>query len=663
MSGQIPAMRLGVARKIALGLALIVSIGMVAMLLTYVGLKAVEKTVHKLAVEEGPFNAAAYEMEVNVNGIGLAVLKYLSTRNPRYSQWVAEDHIDFGNYHATYMSLAKTPKEQQLGRQVAVLYAEFKVLGDELLRTRDAQGEAFATVSGNIERIDQIIDQELGALIDQDRSTRESRFDKALTVANLEAEIAESAFWVANYQRVPKPESKALIFAKLDAFRDALSVLNRMPLTPAEKGHAIAIGQLFQQTTDAVTQVVALEDAIVGNRERFINLRVAMDELFDLELQPLALKALDPPRQQAEQAAQGVRETLLYLIPAFLISAGLVGYAFVRSIMQPLKRLNRGTEAVSHGDLDYRIPVFDEDEFGELAQRFNQMTEQLQATTVSKSRLLESEAQLQSSVAKLRHQISERERAEQDRASLEAALRRSQTMSAMGALTAGVAHEVRNPLFGISSTLDAMDARFAGRDEFQRYVAVLRGEVDRMSKLMGDLLEYGKPTALELAPGSAGASIATALRECTALAQSAGVTMSYDAGTELPVVLNDPRRLVQVFQNLLENAIHYSSPGGVVEITANEIHDGSRPWIECVIADRGPGFAADDLPNIFEPFFTRRRGGTGLGLSIVLRIVDAHGGIIAAANRSEGGAIVTVRLPVARTPEPEAAREAGDGTQ
>lgn len=156
-------------------------------------------------------------------------------------------------------------------------------------------------------------------------------------------------------------------------------------------------------------------------------------------------------------------------------------------------------------------------------------------------------------------------------------------MSAMGALTAGVAHEVRNPLFGISSTLDAMEARFSNVTEFKRYVDVLHREVNRMNKLMGDLLEYGKPTALELVPASVKELIARAVNACTPLAENTGVAITQHIHPDIPSVLSDRRRLVQVFQNLLENAIHYSPRGGVVTIAAEVVGEVGKPWVECVI--------------------------------------------------------------------------------
>ncbi len=237
---------------------------------------------------------------------------------------------------------------------------------------------------------------------------------------------------------------------------------------------------------------------------------------------------------------------------------------------------------------------------------------------------------------------------------LQESLRRSETMSAMGVLVAGVAHEVRNPLFGISATLAAFTTRFKRRTEYRRYVEVLQGEVDRLNALMQDLLEYGKPLRLVLEPGSAEEVMQASVAACAPLAEQAQVEIAVEIGTAagsgLPALVLDRKRMPQVFQNLLANAIQHSPPGGRVAFRAEPAMVGGQAGIRFAVEDSGPGFPPDALPHVFEPFFTRRRGGTGLGLSIVQRIVDQHQGEIVAANRPEGGAAVTVTLPQRPSP-------------
>lgn len=132
------------------------------------------------------------------------------------------------------------------------------------------------------------------------------------------------------------------------------------------------------------------------------------------------------------------------------------------------------------------------------------------------------------------------------------------------------------------------------------------------------------------------------MSNCAPLAESAGVAVIVST-QEKPLPLRmSPARLVQVFQNLLQNAIQYSGHGATVEIEITTISEINSQMVKCIVKDRGLGFKTEDLPRLFDPFFTKRLGGTGLGLSIVQRIVEEHGGRIIAANRAGDGAQITV---------------------
>jgi PAS domain S-box-containing protein len=243
--------------------------------------------------------------------------------------------------------------------------------------------------------------------------------------------------------------------------------------------------------------------------------------------------------------------------------------------------------------------------------------------------------------------LSERKRAEQEQARLQAALRRSELMSALGSLVAGVAHEVRNPLFAISATLDAFEARFGREAEYRAYFRVLRAELGRVNQLTRDLLEYGKPQALALAPGAIEQVVAEAVNACAAQAKQGDVHVTLHVREGLSALRMDWQRLRQVFENVLQNAIQHSPRGGVVLVETDEVGQDGRTWVQCAVTDPGSGFRPEDLPRVFDPFFTRRQGGTGLGLSIAQRIVEEHGGTISAHNHAAGGARVEVRLPAA----------------
>ena len=223
---------------------------------------------------------------------------------------------------------------------------------------------------------------------------------------------------------------------------------------------------------------------------------------------------------------------------------------------------------------------------------------------------------------------------------------RAQTMSTLGTLVAGVAHEVRSPLFGISATLDAFEARFGEEPAFRKYLDNLRRELERMNELMNDLLEFGRPAGTARHPEEIGSIVSEAVEACGTLASEQGISVLDRVSPERREfkVLGDRRRLLQVLENLLKNAIQHAPHGTEVELLDAE---GAAPGdVSIFVADHGPGFRAEDMKHLFEPFFTRRTGGTGLGLPIVRRIIEDHGGSVDARNRPGGGAAVRITLPI-----------------
>jgi PAS domain S-box-containing protein len=167
------------------------------------------------------------------------------------------------------------------------------------------------------------------------------------------------------------------------------------------------------------------------------------------------------------------------------------------------------------------------------------------------------------------------------RAELEASLHQSEMMSLLGSLVAGVAHEVRNPLFGISSILDAFETRFGESTDYLRYTNVLRDEVSRLTILMEELLEYGRPFRGDFYPASLTEVITKSLRSCVPAAKVAQVKLVNGIDGELPPIMVDRRRLSKVFVNLIENAIQHSTAGREVTVVAREVEEANQSWLDC----------------------------------------------------------------------------------
>lgn len=224
---------------------------------------------------------------------------------------------------------------------------------------------------------------------------------------------------------------------------------------------------------------------------------------------------------------------------------------------------------------------------------------------------------------------------------LEATVRRSQRMAEMGSFVAGVAHEVRNPLFGITANLDAMDLALEPNSESLEFSHRIRAELGRLTELMRDLLDYARPSVTQMEPASIREIVEKSVAATQLYARDAGVTVESRIDPTLDKTRMNARRVRQALQNLIENAVIFSPRGSTVRIDVSPTADGRAPSVTFAVSDSGPGFRAEDIPHALEPFFTRRRGGTGLGLSIVRRVAEDHGGGVTIGTSAEGGAMVS----------------------
>jgi two-component system phosphate regulon sensor histidine kinase PhoR len=214
-----------------------------------------------------------------------------------------------------------------------------------------------------------------------------------------------------------------------------------------------------------------------------------------------------------------------------------------------------------------------------------------------------------------------------------------------------VSHELRTPLTAIRGYVEALLDAPSDADA-RRFLDVISRHALRMERLVRDLLRLARLDAgqepIERALCSLGALVAAAEHDLQSIISPRRQQVVASVDEEAGTVPGDAAKLHDVLRNLLENASNYSPEGGRIEVSARRAGDD----VQIAVADRGPGIPDADLARIFERFYrvdrsrTRDPGGTGLGLSIVRHLVELHGGRVAAANRTGGGAVLTVTLPL-----------------
>jgi signal transduction histidine kinase len=225
----------------------------------------------------------------------------------------------------------------------------------------------------------------------------------------------------------------------------------------------------------------------------------------------------------------------------------------------------------------------------------------------------------------------------------EQAVRRSDRLAALGQLSAGLAHELRNPLGTIRGSAEMLGRNLSAENEVAREVAgFISTEVDRANSLITRFLQFARP--LEIRPERA--DLAQMLDRAAALVEreAPGIAIYRNYAPEIPPFPFDAELMERVFYNLVLNAAQASPPGGAVTVKARAA-DGAA---EVAVIDRGAGIDPKHLETIFNPFFTTKPEGVGLGLAIVSKIVDEHGGKIAVESEPGKGSVFRVLLPMNR---------------
>ena len=240
----------------------------------------------------------------------------------------------------------------------------------------------------------------------------------------------------------------------------------------------------------------------------------------------------------------------------------------------------------------------------------------------------------------------------------EAAVRRTERLAALGQLTAGLAHEMRNPLGTIRASAEMLSKNIAAENDIARELAgFISSEVDRTNSLITRFLEFARPVRLRLIETDLTQVIDGAIEELSRRNPPLPVTVHRNYSLDTPRAPADAELIGRVVYNLLLNAAQATPPGGTVTVRTRAVEG----YAEILVIDRGSGIERKNLESIFNPFFTTKPDGVGLGLPIVSKIVDDHGGRITVESEPGQGTVFRVYLPVPApggpSPEVESVQE------
>lgn len=278
---------------------------------------------------------------------------------------------------------------------------------------------------------------------------------------------------------------------------------------------------------------------------------------------------------------------------------------------KPIHNVVNAARGVAGGDLTLNLSVDRKDEIGELTQSFNFMVQKLR----------------------------------EERA-LEEKLREAEHLSGIAQLAKGIAHEIRNPLNFISLSIDHLKEKYkplesSDKENFESLIMSIKHEIQRLNKLVGDFLDYGKPLRLSLQEVDMNIIIKDVIDLVRAKAAKDGISVHYQ-GSESLKLLIDPELIKTCIFNVILNSFQAMPAGGDLTVTT-KASDGR---VSIVIGDMGLGVSKENLPKLFEPFFSTKSTGLGLGLAMTQRVVEEHGGKVDFQSIEGKGSTVTISLPM-----------------
>jgi two-component system NtrC family sensor kinase len=307
---------------------------------------------------------------------------------------------------------------------------------------------------------------------------------------------------------------------------------------------------------------------------------------------------------------------VIITVAGMILAIGL-GYILADKIMNPVHRLIKASEQVSEGDLTPDIGTVSKDEIGVLQKTFLDMVAAMgRRTAAAENQVLQSEKQ-----------------------------------ASVGRLAAGVAHEINNPLTGVLTYTHMLLRRKDLPDDIRADLEVIADSTERVRTIVKGLLEFSRQTKLTPEPTQVNHLIGSTISLVENQALVKGVSIKFNPGENLPMVVLDRGQFQSVLLNMIINALDATEPGDTITLytaTGLSASDSGRKGVEITIADTGSGIPPENLDKLFDPFFTTKEvgKGTGLGLSVSLGIVQRHGGTIRVQSEVGKGTRFFVWLPI-----------------
>lgn len=628
------------------------------------------KQVFKLRSVELPMEQSLREVEVSIWEMIHAADSFRLTNKEYYEEIYYKKIGDVENFFKKYQSLTDTDEEKKYIEEFSGLWREAKSAGNmliELSKKRESAGKDFFV---NVDEADDVIDFAIQLkwtlddpdLLAKEQAVREvevslwEALHAGVQHTSLENMISRGGQrFVGNQQTVTEASAEASLvngeyrdlmerqFKDVDEF---WSKYKALPHKDFENNAIKLFDGFWEKAVAAGRTLVSSHDQATRQFEILYSKIDEADNVIDSKMQEFIQRRIE----KHDKLARRLRVTTITIVLVCLFCSVFVGFFMSRTIAKPIKKLKDTMAEIGKGRSDIRIDLKSKDEIGMLAFSFNKMLEDLERLTASKNELdRRAQQELRESYEKLKETQNQ--------------LVQSAKLASIGELTAGVAHELNQPLMIIRTTAQLISQKLhkdtLNTDYLREKLESVERNTKRMMNIINHLRTFSRQTKGEFEPVDINKIIQSSFLMIGEQLKIRDIKVIRDLAEDLPKVHGDDNQLEQVILNLLNNSrdaieSKLAARESDTELQKNivittRVPSDAKDQIEILFKDTGCGIPQESLKNIFDPFYTTKEvgKGTGLGLSISYGIIQNHNGEIDIEKTGPEGTTFRIRLPLA----------------
>ncbi|MCW4031864.1 MAG: ATP-binding protein [Candidatus Bathyarchaeota archaeon] len=595
-------MKITISDKLLLGFGFLILLLALSAYISYQQTTYINQDVHQIVYVALPLEEAVLEMEIGVWETAIEVLKYVRDPDADTKESVSVSAANFERTAAEYRWMAETDEQEELGKEVATLYLEFKQSGDQIMNLTDQQTTELQIFRESVENIEELIDEKLKISIDRRVLRAEMKLESALGMEN---NIEE---YVAAIESYLDSQDPTLLEEILDAeveFEQFHNQYRETNPSTEETRLIIQIDENFRKAKKAGNEVIILTDNLNELLDQFEEDLEEIDNMIEDEIHPLIHAQTVKSAENAKSSGTVVTTSLIIMSVlglSFGVGAALV---IIQGISKPLFSLIEGAKKIGGGSYEYRIDLKTKDEIGTLTNAFNSMADQLQSRELMKDRFISS-----------------------------------------------ATHELRTPLVSIKGFIDRVTKGKSGRlpDQVTLELEIVKRNTERLLSLVNELLEVRRMESGKLKLNLKPIDLQEVIQHCAKEIQPLIEQKKQRFNLKVPrgrlPIKGDSVRLSQALMNLLDNASKFTPESGKIAFTVKNM----KKSIQVQVKDTGIGIRKKDLGKIFEPFADIEKSsyvrGTGLGLSVTKGLIKGHKGRIGVESSGEGkGTTFTFTIP------------------